>query len=69
MDQRLIELETRIAFQDDTIEQLNQIIAAQQRQIDQLHKEIAAIAARLSESGVITSNIATLAEETPPPHY
>lgn len=69
MDNRLIELETRIAFQDDTIEQLNQIVTIQQQQIDQLRKEITAIAVRISESSVAASNIASQSEETPPPHY
>jgi len=69
LDSRLIEIETRIAFQDDTIEQLNQIVTTQQQQIDQLRKEVTAIAARVSEPSVAASNIATQAEETPPPHY
>lgn len=69
MDNRLIEIETRIAFQDDTIEQLNQIVTTQQQQIDQLRKEIIAIAARISESSGADSNIAKQSEETPPPHY
>lgn len=69
MENRLIELETRVAFQDDTIEQLNQIITTQQQQIDRLHKEVVAIVARISESGEAASNIANQSEETPPPHY
>ena len=69
MDNRLIEIETRIAFQDDTIEQLNKIVTIQQQQIDQLRKELTAIAARISEPSGAASNIATQSEETPPPHY
>ena len=30
LEQRIIELETRLAFQDDLLEQLNQIVIAQQ---------------------------------------
>jgi len=39
MEERIIELETRLAFQDNTIEELNGALTAQQAQLDKLTKE------------------------------
>ena len=33
---RIVELETRLAFQDNTIEELNGVIISQQKQLDRL---------------------------------
>lgn len=38
---RLTELETRLAFQDQTIEELHQVIYRQQGQLDELARELA----------------------------
>lgn len=66
-DERLIELETRLAFQESTIQQLNDIVTSQQEKIEilqaaiqELHKQIKS----LSEPAV-----RDLSEEPPPPHY
>lgn len=67
MDQneRLEALETRIAFQDHTIEELNQAITEQWKVIDLLTKKLA-----MMEEQVRTgSYIADPATEKPPPHY
>lgn len=36
MSNDIIDLQTRLAFQEDTMQQLNQTVAAQQQQIDKL---------------------------------
>ncbi|WP_038956507.1 SlyX family protein, partial [Bradyrhizobium japonicum] len=41
LGERIDTLETRIAYQDDTIETLNQTITAQWKQIDALTRKIA----------------------------
>ncbi len=67
MDQseRLEALETRIAFQDHTIEELNQAITEQWKVIDLLTKKMA-----MMEEQVRTgSYIADPANDKPPPHY
>ncbi len=46
-EQRLIELETKVAFMDNTIEELNQVITDQQRQIDVLENKLKAVLAKL----------------------
>jgi uncharacterized coiled-coil protein SlyX len=41
--ERLIDLETRLAFQDRTIEELHQALYSQQTQLDQLTQEVARV--------------------------
>lgn len=36
MEKRIIELETRVAFQDQALEELNEALIEQQRQLDRL---------------------------------
>lgn len=47
---RLIELETRLAFQDQTIEELHEVIYRQQGQLDEVARELAGLKARLEET-------------------
>lgn len=63
----LTELESKVAFQDQTIEELNQALITQQLALDKLQNQVRYLAEKLQ--GVQPSNIASLAEETPPPHY
>jgi SlyX protein len=62
---RLDALETRIAFQDQTIEDLNSTITAQWRQIDLLTRKLELLEEQV-RSG---SYIADPSTEAPPPHY
>jgi SlyX protein len=63
--QRLDALETRIAYQDQTIEELNATITEQWRQIDLLTRKLGMVEEQV-RSGV---HIADPATEPPPPHY
>ncbi|QQO20370.1 SlyX family protein [Bradyrhizobium diazoefficiens] len=65
LGQRIDTLETRLAYQDDTIETLNQTITAQWKQIDLLMRKIAELGERLQEA---EANAPGPANE-PPPHY
>lgn len=67
MQQILIELETKIAFQEQTIEDLNQALIQQQFAIDKLQLQVRNLAEKLQ--GISASNVASRAEEVPPPHY
>jgi SlyX protein len=67
MNERLTELEVRVAFQDQTIHVLNEVVTDQQRQIDRLTQELEAVKARLS--GLAPSMVIPQEEEKPPPHY
>lgn len=61
------QLQTKIAFQEDTIETLNQALADQQLQIDKLVFQMQHVIDKLTQ--IQPSNIANASEETPPPHY
>ena len=62
---RLEALETRIAFQDHTIDELNATITAQWQQIDILKRKLDTIEQQV-RAGV---HIADPTSEPPPPHY
>ena len=50
LSDRIDVLETRLTFQDATLETLNQNITAQGREIDALTRRIAALSERLQEA-------------------
>jgi len=67
LEKCIVALESRNAFQDDVIEQLNTEIAVHQTQIAELKAQITMLAERLKENK--GSQIAKMEDETPPPHY
>jgi SlyX protein len=67
MNERLTELEVRVAFQDKTIQELNEVVTRQQREIDHLAKELEAMKSRLA--GMAPSMVISQEDEKPPPHY
>lgn len=66
-EQYLAELEMKIAFQEKTIEELNQALIQQQFSLDKIQLQLRYLANKLKD--IQPSNIASRAEETPPPHY
>jgi len=67
MKNRLIELETKISYQDHIIGELNDVVTRQQQQIDRLEKDMERLQAHLKQSG--NAEIAHPDEEVPPPRY
>ncbi len=67
MESRIIDLETRYAHQDASIEELTQTVLSQQTRIEQITNELEQIKSLLQD--LATSNIASPDEESPPPHY
>ena len=67
MEQRLTELETRMAFQDDTIQKLNDVVVAQQDQLDRMFEELKYLNEKIKAIG--SGLVASEDQETPPPHY
>jgi SlyX protein len=67
MKSGLEELETRLAFQEDTIQALNDIVTKQQVQIDSLEAAVKRLSERVGS--LQASQIALEAEEEKPPHY
>jgi SlyX protein len=63
--ERIDALETRIAYQDDTLEALNETITAQWKQIDALTRQLAELRERLQE----TESSAAAPINERPPHY
>ncbi len=66
-DDRLNELESRVAFQDHTLAELNDVVTVQERRIARLETELAALKTQMKT--IAPSLIASASEETPPPHY
>lgn len=62
----LVELETKITFQEQMIEELNLALIQQQFALDKLQTQLRHIAEKLQGVG---GNVASRSEETPPPHY
>jgi len=67
MQERLIELETRIAYQDHIIGELNDVVTRQQQQIDQLERSVEQLRQHLKQNN--STGLARPDEEVPPPHY
>jgi len=67
LENKIINIETKIAYQEKTIEQLNQIVTAQQQQLSQLQSELKAIKNWIQTQR--PSQWASEPEEQPPPHY
>ena len=66
-EERLIEIETRIAYQEDTIQQLNQVVTEQQQKIEQLEKQYKTLQEYIASlPELLVSN--NSADEIPP-HY
>jgi SlyX protein len=63
--ERIDALESRLMYQDETIEQLNQTITEQWKQIDALSRQVAALGERLQQA---EANAPAPANERPP-HY
>lgn len=64
---QLVELESRIAFQDDTIAALNAEILEHQKRIERLQRQVLMLADKLTQDH--DSGILRPEEEPPPPHY
>ena len=69
MEEKLIELETKISYQEDLLSDLNAIVARQQRQLDELISEMSGIKEQLQDA--VGRGPAGGAEEPieKPPHY
>ena len=51
--ENIIEIETKIVYLEDTVEQLNSVIINQQKQIDQLKKQILNLSQKVDEESVV----------------
>ncbi|MBC2692837.1 MULTISPECIES: SlyX family protein [Pseudomonas] len=66
LEERVMDLESRLAFQDDAIEAMNDVLVTQQRVVERLQLQMAALLKRQEEMG---GQFEAFEEEAPPPHY
>lgn len=66
--QKLEALESRNAFQDDIIDQLNKELSVHQKEIAELKYQLQLIASRIKE-GNSSMSLGSDDVEPPPPHY
>lgn len=66
LEARVMELESRLAFQDDTLLALNDVLVEQQRVVERLQLQMAALLKRYEE---MVGQYGVSEEEAPPPHY
>jgi SlyX protein len=64
---RIDDLEVRVAFQDQAIEDLNATITEQWRTIETLTRKLARLEEELAEAESAAREVGT--RERPPPHY
>lgn len=63
---QLVELQTQLAFQEDTLAALDAVVAQQQRQLDRLGQ----LGERLERQfGELLARIEEERGDSPPPHY
>jgi SlyX protein len=67
MEKRIIELETRLSFQDDTILQLNEVVIELRGEVEKLAGRLKVAEEKLS--GLTPEFVVPLEQEDPPPHY
>ena len=66
LEDRITDLESQLAFQDDTIQALSDVLATQQRAVERLQLQMAALLKRQEE---MAGQFESFEEEAPPPHY
>ncbi|MFB1074286.1 SlyX family protein [Vibrio diabolicus] len=67
LEARINDLECQLAFQEQTIEDLNGALSQQQLQITKMLDQMKYVAGKVKNMD--SSNLADPSEETPPPHY
>jgi len=67
-EERLVEIETKITFQEQTINDLNDVLYEQQQEIERLSSVCDDLVKRVKELSEFTPEINASANEIPP-HY
>ncbi|WP_257265654.1 SlyX family protein [Endozoicomonas sp. ONNA2] len=66
MQNELLELQTQLSYQEDTIAQLNEVVTRQQKDIDRLKEAMAQLKKQFEE--MVAEQLESQ-EELLPPHY
>lgn len=67
LDQRLTDLEIKVGYADDMLDQLNALVYRQQLAIDRLQEHIAQLHQQLRDNG--TGGLSRNLRDDLPPHY
>ncbi len=67
IEDRVTELESRIAFQEQMIDELNEVVAKQDKILIDMSQMVKILNQKLNQSHENTHQIET--DEAPPPHY
>ena len=67
IEEQLIDLQTQVAFQDDTIQTLNDALSSQQIEIEKLTRMVKIINGQLKQFA--PDQASSPSDEPPPPHY
>ena len=67
-EERIVDLEIRLARQDDLVDTLNTLVYRQQKKLDDLSALLVALAERMRELAVSANQRSTAPDERPP-HY
>ena len=67
--ERIEELESQLAFQDELHAQLNDVVARQDREIYDLKRQVLDLFGRLKEFGEALPGESSGQADEPPPHY
>jgi len=66
MDSQLEKIETKVAFAEDLLEELNRTVARQQQEIDLLQRQVRALREQLAS---LLPGPTDAPHDEPPPHY
>ncbi|AAW84719.1 SlyX family protein [Aliivibrio fischeri] len=67
LEQKISDLECQMAFQEQTIDELNDALSQQQLLITNMQVQMKFMVGKMKTMD--SSNMADASEETPPPHY
>lgn len=68
LSQEIIELQTKIQFQEDTIQQLDSVIVQQNYKIDELSRRLVVLEDKLDNLQHLSEQAKIITDEKPP-HY
>lgn len=69
LSQELIDLQTRVAFQEDMLQQLNTVIATQDREIRALQEQLKPLVKRFDDFLYTQEQSSATITDERPPHY
>jgi len=69
MEERLTQLEVKISFQEDMIDNLNEVLVRQQQDIARLQQELAALKDQLRDNDLGQTSTPRNLRDDLPPHY